>query len=41
MIKHVHVVYCDGPITIMRSLNVFINDLTLPCRRVKNIWLVK
>jgi len=28
--------YCDGSITIMWSLNVFINDFPLPCRRVKN-----
>jgi len=26
--------YCDGSITIMWSLNVFINDIPLPCRRV-------
>jgi len=28
--------HCDGSITIMWSLNVFINDFPLPCRRVKN-----
>jgi len=28
--------YCDGSITIMWSLKVFINDFPLPCRRVKN-----
>jgi len=28
--------YCDGSITVMWSLNVFINDFPLPCRRVKN-----
>jgi len=28
--------YCDGSITIiMWSLNVFINDFPLPCRRAK------
>jgi len=29
--------YCDGSITIMWSRNVFINDFTLPCRRVKKV----
>jgi len=28
--------YSDGSITIMWSLNVFINDFPLPCWRVKN-----
>jgi len=28
--------YCDGSITIMWSLNVFIYDFPLPCRQVKN-----
>ena len=28
-------VYCGGSITIMWSLNIFINDFYLPCRRVK------
>jgi len=28
--------YCDGSITIMWSLNVFINDFPLPCRRANN-----
>jgi len=28
--------YCDGSTTVMWSLNVFINDFPLPCRRVKN-----
>jgi len=27
--------YCNGSITIMWSLNIFINDFPLPCRRVK------
>jgi len=27
---------CDGSITILWSLNVFINGFPLPCRRVKN-----
>ena len=27
---------CDGSITIMWNLNVFINDFPLPCRQVKN-----
>jgi len=27
--------YFDGSITIMWSLNIFINDFPLPCRRVK------
>jgi len=29
--------YCDGSITILWSLNVFINDFPLPCRQVKNM----
>ena len=33
MIKHM---YCGGSITIMWSLNVFIRDFALPCRRVTN-----
>jgi len=28
--------YCDGSITIMWGLNVFINDFPLPCQQVKN-----
>jgi len=28
--------YCDGSITIMWSLNVFISDFPLPYRQVKN-----
>jgi len=28
--------YSDGSITIMWSLNVFIDDFPLPCLRVKN-----
>jgi len=28
--------YCDGSITIMWSLNIFINDFPLPCQQVKN-----
>jgi len=28
--------YCDGSITFMWSLNVFINGFRLPCLRVKN-----
>jgi len=33
--------YCDGSITIMWSLNVFINDFPLPCRQVKiNIFKI-
>jgi len=28
--------YCDGSITIMWSLNIFINDFPLICRQVKN-----
>jgi len=28
--------YCGGSITIMWSLNVFINEFLLPCRQVKN-----
>jgi len=28
--------YCDGSITIMSSLNVFINDFPLTCWRVNN-----
>jgi len=27
--------YCDGSTTIMWSVNIFIKDFTLPCRRVK------
>jgi len=27
--------YCDGSITIMCSLNIFINNFLLPCRQVK------
>jgi len=30
--------YCDGSITIMWSLNVFTNDIPLPCRQVKNLY---
>jgi len=28
--------HCDSSMTMMWSLNVFINDFPLPCRRVKN-----
>jgi len=28
--------YCDGSITVMWSLKVFINDFPLPCRQVKD-----
>jgi len=28
--------YCDGSVTVMWSLNVFINDFPSPCCRVKN-----
>jgi len=28
--------YCDGSITVMWALNVFIDDFPLPCLRVKN-----
>jgi len=31
-----HLQYCDGSITVMWSLNVFINDFPLPSCRVKN-----
>jgi len=32
--------YCDGSITIMCSLNVFIIDFALPCLRVKKFCQV-
>jgi len=33
--------HCDGSITIMWSLKVFINGFPLPCRRVKiNIFKI-
>jgi len=35
-------VYCGGSITIMWSLNVFINDFYLRCRASKNkSWILK
>jgi len=39
MINHL-LLFCDGSITIMWSLNAFSNDFPLICRRVK-ISLVK
>jgi len=33
--------HCDGSITIMWSLNVFINGFTSPCLRVKTNSFVK
>jgi len=32
--------HCNGSITIMWSLNVFINDFTLPCLQVKKFCQV-
>jgi len=29
--------YCDGSVNNLWSLNAFINDLTLSCRRVKTV----
>jgi len=31
--------HCDGLITIMWSVNVFINDFTLTCRWKKTVWV--